>query len=62
MEGLSLLGEAVTGIDENLYQDDGYVSIGGLVALLAEHRLVRNPLRLYFLHELVLGEHAFFYQ
>jgi len=45
-------------MDESLYQYGGYVSIGCLVALLAKHRLILCPLRLYSLHELVLSEDA----
>jgi len=38
------------------------VSTGWLVAPFAKYSLIRRPLRLYFLHELVLSEDAFFYQ
>ncbi len=41
-----------------LYQWEAYVSTRRLVALLAEHRLIGRPLRLYFLHELVVSNHS----
>ena len=31
---------------------------GTLVDYLLKHRLIRRPLRLYFLHELVLSNHS----
>ena len=43
-----------------LYQWEAFVSTRGLVALLAKHRLIRSPLRLYLLHEPVLSKYSLF--
>jgi len=52
-----MLGEAITRMIVTLYQCGG-VDINWLVALLAEHRLISRPLRLYLLQELVLSNHS----